>query len=151
MKIVVLDSGPLGRISNPRLTPINRECWQWSRTLAEAGCRVIVPEIADYEVRRELIRAGATTGIERLDVVKFSLEYLPLTTEAMLRAAELWAEVRRRGLPTASPYALDADAILAAQALVVAAEAGDLAVVATDNAGHLGWFVEARSWREIGP
>lgn len=69
--------------------------------------------------------------------------YAPLTTEVMLKAAELWAEARRRGQPTADPKELDGDVILAAQAL----QAG--AVVATDNVGHLSLFVEAKSWREI--
>jgi len=78
-----------------------------------------VPEIADYEVRRELIRAGQTRGVQRLDLLCEGFNYLPLTTEIMRIAAELWATARNAGTPTASDAALDADVILAAQAMVL--------------------------------
>jgi len=148
MNLAYLDTGPLGRISNPRATPENLRCLAWARSLVAAGFRVVVPEIADYEVRRELLRVGATAGLARLDLVRASFHFAPLTSETMLRAAELWADVRRRGIPTASPDALDGDAILAAQALVGAGP-GDTVVVATDNVGHLGRFVEARIWDQV--
>ncbi|MFI5352420.1 MAG: type II toxin-antitoxin system VapC family toxin [Candidatus Binatales bacterium] len=61
----------------------------------------------------------------------------------MLRAAELWAQARNRGTPTADPKELDGDVILAAQAEQVGA------IVVTDNVGHLARFVKARNWREI--
>ena len=63
----------------------------------------------------------------------------------MLRAAELWADARRRGRSTADPKELDADVILAAMAL----EAG--ATVATENVGHLSRYVSAKHWRQIKP
>jgi predicted nucleic acid-binding protein len=150
MKLAYLDTGPLGRISNPRATADNLRCRQWARSLVSAGFRVVVPEIADYEVRRELFRVGATAGLARLDLVKANFPYAPLTTDVMLRAAELWADVRRKGMPTASPDSLDGDAILAAQALVGCGP-GDTVVVATDNVGHLGRFVDARIWDQIVP
>jgi predicted nucleic acid-binding protein len=150
MNLAYLDTGPLGRISNPRATSENLRYRAWARSLVAAGFRVVVPEIADYEVRRELFRVGATSGLARLDLVKASFHYAPLTTDTMLRAAELWADVRRRGMPTAAPDALDGDAILAAQALVGAGP-GDLVIVATDNVGHLARFVDARIWDQIVP
>jgi hypothetical protein len=39
------------------------------QTLVSSGARVIVPEISDYEVRRELLRAQKGKGIERLDAL----------------------------------------------------------------------------------
>jgi predicted nucleic acid-binding protein len=80
MRLVFLDTGPLGRISHPRSRPRNDQCRQWVNDLATAGVRVFVPEIADYEVRRELLRVGATTGLRRLDQVKATLDYAALTT-----------------------------------------------------------------------
>jgi predicted nucleic acid-binding protein len=105
-------------MTNPRATPQNDQCRQWVEALLASGVRVVIPEIADYEVRRELLRAGRLHGVARLDQAKTTLEYLPLTTEAMLQAADLWAQARQQGQPTAPDLALDADVILAAQALV---------------------------------
>lgn len=100
------------------------------------------------ELRRELLRAGKTKGIKQLDRLKTVVLYLPITTQVMLKAAELWATARKGGYPTAAPDALDADVILAAQALLVANE-GNEVIIATTNVGHLSRFVEAREWQDI--
>jgi len=148
MKLVFLDSGPLGLLTNPRGRSKPDRCRQWAKDLAAAGLRVFVPEIADYEVRRKLIHIMATAGIRRLDQVKATLDYAPLTTDVMLRAAELWAAARSAGLPTAGSEALDGDCILAAQALL-AAGPDDTVTVATDNVSHRSRFVDARLWETI--
>ena len=110
---------------------------------------MILPEIADYELRRELLRANKLKGIRRLDDCKLHLlEYLPITTPVMLKAAQLWAESRQAGIPTADPKELDGDVILAAQGLLVG-EGGEGVVIATTNVGHLSRFVDARHWRDI--
>ena len=148
--IVLLDSAPLGILSNPNSTPATLECRHWSESLVAKGYRLIVPEITDYEVRRELLRANKLAGIRRLDQLKNKLEYLPLTTATMLKAAEFWAEARQTGKPTASPEALDGDVILAAQASLIAESQGDRpVVVATTNVGHLERFVNAKFWQAI--
>lgn len=66
----------------------------------------------------------------------------------MRRAAELWADARNRGRPTADIHALDADVILAAGAIELSSS-GHQVVVVTDNARHLSLFVDARHWSEI--
>jgi predicted nucleic acid-binding protein len=141
--IVLLDAGPLGMVSNPKASVKNRECFDWLQSLVESRTRIIVPEIADYEVRRELIRAQKLAGLARLDLIKRSLEYLPLTTAVMLKAAELWAEARNKGEPTADASSLDCDVVLSAQAISVGG------MVASQNVGHLSRFVEAKAWNEI--
>jgi predicted nucleic acid-binding protein len=148
-KIVLLDSGPLGMVTTPKAkSPLYQECKVWFNSLEPKGYTVMLPEIADYEVRRELLRANKLMGIQRLDELKAILTYRPLTTETMLKAAEFWAEARRRGRPTADPKALDGDVILAAQAALVADE-GNEVIIATTNVGHLSQFVDAREWRLI--
>lgn len=148
--IVLLDAGPLGMLTNPKATPLNLECRQWMKDLLLKNYRVILPEIADYEVRRELIRANRLEGIQRLNDWKSRLEYLPLTTATILKAAEFWAEVRQAGKPTASPESLDGDAILAAQATLIAEAQSDRSVVvATTNVGHLERFTNAKYWQAI--
>ena len=136
----VLDTGPLGRLTHPARNP---KIVVWlERQLAE-GISVIIPEIADYELRRSLLLENLERSIARLDKLKTMLVYLPITTSVMLRAAELWAEVRRRGRPTADPQALDGDVILAAQTLSIGGR------VATENVGHLSLFVEAADWNVV--
>jgi predicted nucleic acid-binding protein len=74
--------------------------------------------------------------------------YLPITTEVMLKAAELWATARQGGYPTAAPDALDGDVILAAQAILVENE-GNEVTIATTNVGHLSRFIDACNWQDI--
>lgn len=113
-----------------------------------AGVPVYLPEIADYEVRRELLRAGKISSISRLDLLVSTTHYLPLSTTAMRKAAELWAVARITGMPTAADKALDGDVILAAQAVTLVTSA---VVIATTNVGHLARFVPAEDWKSILP
>ena len=136
----ILDTGPLGRIAHSRRNP---ETLSWFEGLIARRAILLVPEIADYELRRELIRARLWESVKRLDAVKRTFRYVPIDTPTMLRAAEFWAEARNLGRPSADPKELDADVILAAQA----ERAG--AVVLTENVGHLGLFVEAMHWTDI--
>jgi predicted nucleic acid-binding protein len=142
---------PLGLASKPPGKPDADRCRAWVRTLDASGARIVVPEVADYEVRRELIRAGATARVRRLDRLEFVLDYDPITTAAMRRAAEFWAVARNAGLPTtAHGHALDADCILAAQALLLSG-LGDVVTVATTNARHVARFpgLDAQPWETI--
>ena len=134
----VLDTGPLGRLTHPARNP---EIVLWLEAQLEQGIPIFIPEIADYELRRNLLLEGLSRSVERLDRLKAALVYLPITTSMMLHAAELWATTRRRGRPTADVQALDGDVILAAQTLAVGGR------VVTDNIGHLSLFVEAADWR----
>jgi len=150
MRLIFLDSGPLGMVANPGTRPKAVRCQRWARDLLGAGVRVFVPEICDYEVRRKLIHVGATSGLIRLDRLKLGFDYAPITTDVMQRAAGLWAQPRRGGTPTAPPDALDGDVILAALALLSAGP-GDVLTVATDNAGDLAQCVDAQPWEQIAP
>jgi predicted nucleic acid-binding protein len=144
-RVVLLDTGPLGMVTHPRPNP---EIVAWLRDLLADGAVVLVPEIADYELRRELIRAKRTKGIVRLDALERRIEYLPLSTIAMRKAAEFWADARNRGIPTAGDAALDGDMILAAQAATyVGGE--EAPVIATTNVAHLSLFAHADKWQNI--
>jgi hypothetical protein len=58
--------------------------------------------------------------------------------------------IRNSGVPTASPDALDADAILAGQA-ALAGQPGDTVTIATTNLTHLNRFpgIDAQNWDQI--
>ena len=144
-RIVLLDSGPLGTVTHPRRNP---DVAAWFARLRRGGTVIRIPEIADYEVRRELVRAGRTVGVRRLDALGRELGYVDVTREVWLLAAQLWADARRLGRPTADPAALDGDVLLAASARLLTT-AGDQPVVATTNVGHLALFVDAQLWHDI--
>ncbi len=138
-QLLMLDSGVLGGLAHPRP---NIELTDWFKQILLAGNQIIVPEIADYEVRRSLLLERLTRSLERLDQLKTALVYQPLNTDAVLKAAELWAQMRQQGRATADAKALDGDVLLAAQALQVNT------IVITENVGHLSRMVVARRWRD---
>lgn len=141
--ILVLDTGPAGKIAHPSISPDVR---QWLQDRAADGDRFVLPEIVDYELRRNFLleirrgRTSFTRSLRRLDQLRNRLIYLPLNSEAMLKAAELWAESRSLGKPTADPKELDGDVILAAQTLQIGG------TVVTENPGHLALVVRVERW-----
>jgi hypothetical protein len=147
---VLLDSGPLGLACQNPARPTALQCHHRMYVLSSRGVEIVIPEIVDYEVRRELIRIGAVASIHRLDalVTSFGLLYAGITTDQMRQAAILWADARQHGIPTAHQHALDADVILAACANTIG-QPGDQVIVATDNVGHLARYCDARLWTTI--
>lgn len=142
----MLDAGPIGLVTNPKLSPQSTACTRWLQKLIKSDIRVILPEIADYEVRRELLRANKMKGVARLDELGKLLEYLPITTAAMRQAALFWAQARQQGQPTAGDKTIDGDVILVAQAVTLGIS--DV-VIATTNVGHLSRFTAADIWQNI--
>jgi predicted nucleic acid-binding protein len=148
-RIILLDTGIVGIITNPKSSSIDaQECKQWFKQFLEQGEIFMLPEIVDYEVRRELLRANKYQGLKRLDELKFTLIYLSLNTEVMLLAAKFWADARKMGKPTADSQSLDGDVILSAQAKIEELK-GNRVIIVTTNTKHLSLFVEAREWTEI--
>jgi predicted nucleic acid-binding protein len=147
-RLILLDSGPLGMVTNPKAKGIPLDCQLWLKSLLRRGERIAIPEIADYEVRRELLRAGLLQSLRRLDNLKQTLEYIPIQTDTMLLAASIWAEARQTGQPTADPKALDGDVILSAQARLLCDETTQV-IVATTNVAHLSRFITALDWQAI--
>jgi len=68
-------------VTHRRGVPEVDACKRWLLALAERGMRIGIPEIADQEVRRELLRAGKTQVDAKLwrEVVAGGdlTEYLP--------------------------------------------------------------------------
>ncbi len=144
-RVLLLDSGPLGMLARARPIPALRA---WVRTQLDAGHRLGIPEIADYEIRRELLLARLQTSLNALNVLQAELDYLPITTPILRHAATLWATVRQQGMPTADRHALDADVIIAATAQLLTEDGYDV-IVATTNVGHLSRLTTAQPWQEI--
>ena len=146
---ILLDSSPLGLLSQPVRGPAVSIA-QWAAACLAAGHEIYVPEVIDYELRRELLRTGKANSVRELDCFRSTFNFLPINSAAMLLAADLWATSRQSGLPTGDPKKLDMDVILAAQALTLGIPAADL-VVATSNVGHISRFVSADLWSSVGP
>lgn len=149
-RIIVLDSSPLGLQFQKPGIPAADAGRHWVQAHVAARNRVVVPEIVNYELRRELLRLGKSWAVAALAAFNAAVpdRYLPITTAAMDLAAELWARARQFGAPTADPQALDVDVILAAQVLSAGYAPGSF-VVATSNVAHLSQFVPADHWQNI--
>jgi len=120
----------------------------WMRDHLTGGTRLAIPEIADYEVRRELLLAHLQASLNVLNALQAELDYLPITTPILRQAALFWAEARQMGMPTADRHALDGDVIVAASAQALIEDGHDV-VVATTNIGHLARFIPALHWQNI--
>lgn len=151
-RFIPLDAGVVGLLCSSPMLPEVAACKGWLYGMASAGATIVIPDVTDYEVRREQVRLGAAAKLGRLDRLRSTFRAAEVTPAAWLKASEFWALVRRAGLPTAHPEALDGDAILAAVAVTLVGD-GDTATIATTNVGHLARFpgVDARAWDQITP
>ncbi len=149
-KYIILDSTPIGLILQRKNLPLAEACREWLRDKLTEGRRLVLPEIIDYENRRELLRLKNDRSLRDLDLFGTAEpdRYLPLTSAALKLAAQLWADARLGGYATASDKALDVDVILAAQALTSGLPATDF-IVATSNLRHLSLFVPSELWPKI--
>jgi hypothetical protein len=107
--------------------------------------RFIVSELADYELRRELLRLGAATSLSRLDELSRELPYAPITRATWRHAAALWALTRSTGKLTAPPEALDGDVLVAAQALAATDGVGGRSTLVVKALGTRGRPSPSRS------
>ena len=152
--IVFIDSGILGKLSNPNRTKETIAVNNWLFSLLAKGVYVVSSHICDYEVRRSLIleslRKTNVDSIQELDDLYNYLTFLPLTDEVMKESANIWAEARIQGMPTADEKSLDADIIICAQYKLLELDyPGRYIVIATTNVDHLSRFAEAKEWHEI--
>jgi len=121
-----------------------------------AGHRLLVPAIADFELRRELERLGNLRSLALLDAFNSAVSdrYLPLTDIALKRAAKLWGHARNRGTLPGDPKELNGDLLITAQALEyidVQGLSDSSVIIATVNVGHLSLFTAADTWSNISP
>jgi hypothetical protein len=65
--LLLLDSGPLGLITQPNISSEVLAINRWLLGCLRAGLHVLVPAIVYYQIRRELLRAQKPSGLARLD------------------------------------------------------------------------------------
>ncbi len=106
--IVFIDTNILGLISNENtLFEEAQQCKKWFSTLLRRSVRVITSDLCTYEEMRGLLSSSilnkeVAPGIKSLEFLRADgfLEFLPVSTEALDLAAELWARASARGTPT---------------------------------------------------
>ena len=149
-RIIVLDSGPLGLAAHrPNITEV-RQCLAWLARLEVTGARIVLSEIADYVAARALLRPASRRVSAGSTASRLASSICRSAHSAMLQAAAFWADVRHRGIPTASPDALDADCILAGMAATAFDPGDTVSTIATNNVVHLIRFsgIDARGQLE---
>lgn len=107
--IVLLDSGPLSWVTNKNTdNPDVMRCRVWFKSMLKHHT-ILIAEINDYEVRRELIHKKLNVSLDRLDqlITSEHVGYLPITTKIMVKAAQLWAWARSTRQSTAQSAAQD--------------------------------------------
>ena len=128
-----------GRDGDPRPgQAVRRRVPRWLDRVVSAGYEVVIPEVVDYEVRRELVRLGASAGLKRLDGLQSRFAYLPITTAAMVRAADCGPSCaglgcRRPGRATWTPTR-------SSRSGGHAGLPDEAVIIATANLRHLGRF-----------
>ena len=134
---LLFDTGVLGQICHPRKHEVVRA---WFRGAAGEH-DPLLSEVADYELRRELLRIGSRRSLVRLDELTRELRYVPVTTATWQSAARLWANLRRAGRVTGD--GLDGDVLIVAQA--IEEESG----IVTTNAKHFEELVDTFEWAAV--
>lgn len=150
VRFILLDTGVLGLLyASPALLEA-RAFHEWLERMLARRSIVVIPEIVDYEARRELVGIGASEKLRRLDALRDELVVADVTAAAWRKATEFWAIVRQAGQPTADKHALDGDAILAGVAATIALP-GHPVTIATTNVGHLTRFpgITAEWWAQV--
>lgn len=132
-RVVLLDSGPLGEIISPKPKGYIKD---WLSFIKQNKISLRVPEIIDYEIRRNLILSNLGKSERRLNQYRNRKEFIHLNSEILICACEIWAELRRIGQPTASKERLDIDVLLIAQA-ISQTDSFEEVIIVTTNVKHL--------------
>lgn len=151
--VIVLDTFPASSTGKQlgKSPSTSVKCQEWISDCENSGHIVLVPAVVYYEALREYELQQMHVQISRLKA--FCLHpkrYLPLNLSHWELAAQLWAQARRNGKPTADPQALDCDVLLAAQAICLGLPTSEY-IVATTNPKHLSLFVPCDVWTNISP
>lgn len=129
-KIILLDTGVLGKICNPKPVRNVQEFLDFLKE--EKNIDIIVPEICDYELRRNLLLENLDKSIRKLNKFRRIDQLLFFDTNTMIIASEIWSDIRKQGNPTENKDSLDGDVILAAQAYQMKAYYEEVIVLTTN-------------------
>ena len=138
--VVVLDSGILGQLVHKDGAK-RAKVEAFLETHQPEITALVIPEIADYEVRRSLLKIGSIGSVKMLDQLVAIAKYEPFSTPQVRRAAEIWAHCRKNGFPFCDDKELDGDCFVIAQT----ESYGPTATVLTTNPNDIGRFVKVEA------
>lgn len=160
--IVFLDTNILGLIAKPEKSfnessDESYQAQQWFYKLLSRGIRVVTSTLCDYELRRGLLSDSIRSqkiplGLQELDTLAENgmLEFLPVSREDGILAADLWAKASTIGQTSRGNKDIDVDVIISDQCLILKNDnPGQRVIVATKNIKHLSRFCEAANWQDI--
>ncbi len=152
--IIFIDTGILGLLSSLNNRKEVIDCKNWLYSFLSKGVNIVSWDICDYEVRRGILIGIKSRikeeGLNNLDELHNLINFLPVSPIILRLSAELWAETRRLGQPTAEINNIDADVIIGATCQLLQEEyPGQRLIVATTNVKNLSLFVEAKKWTQI--
>lgn len=129
MKTVVLDSLPLAELCRKK---IKDEVGNLLLFLRNQKISLRVAEITEYELRRELLRSQRYRSDNRLNKFYLTNRIIPIDRLALIKASEIWAELRNLGIPTASNERIDIDTIMIAQSLTLKKDFQEVIILTSD-------------------
>ncbi|BAZ09904.1 hypothetical protein NIES4071_17180 [Calothrix sp. NIES-4071] len=151
--IVFIDSGVLGVLATPIKSDEASICEQWVYGLLAKGVDVCSSQLCDYEVRRSMVLEARknphSDNISSSDELQDMINFLPVTSEVLIQAAELWASARSQGTPTGDNKSLDDMIICDYWQMLREESRGRYIVIATNNVEYLGRFAESQLWINI--
>lgn len=128
-RVVVFDSKPLGEICNPIKRVQTKKLTNFIR---EQNLAIRVAEITDYELRRELTLQQFNKGLNNLNKFRQKQQIIPIDSESLITATQLWAEIRKTGQATADNKNIDCDVIMVAQALQLSEQFQQIIILTID-------------------
>jgi predicted nucleic acid-binding protein len=152
--IIFLDTNILGKLANPNQIEEALKCRKWFEKLLVRGVYFVSSELCFYEVKRSLILAlkkgGTDRGIKKLEELRLFVDVLAVDQQISDLSAEIWAETKLKGIPTANQENIDIEIIIAAHWQALKQEfPGRYIIVSTTNIKHLDLLTDAREWQDI--
>lgn len=146
---IAIDTNILSKICYPAPESNRIVVNKFKEIISSGQFRVLIPEICVYELKRSLLlnqlnlKEPGSKSLARLQELLSAFEMITMDSSDFNLAADLWAQARASGFSTAGDKALDADVLLAAQAIKASC------VVITENIKHLQRYTTAKTIFEI--
>lgn len=146
---LVIDTNILSKLCYPKPDANKPVIEKFKEISLSGNYKIFIPEICVYELKRGLLlnkykaKEPGEKALNRLENLITNIEIVKLESADLNIAAQLWADSRAKGLSTAGDEALDADVILAAQAIKMNA------AVVTENVKHLARYTSAKTIFEL--